>query len=384
MKIYFLTKAPDATAYYRADLPAKALKALGHEVRVDFLDRIPRFKDSGAKLQSVEWADLVVVQRPTSKIALDFIQTVKASYPKKPVVGDYDDDYYSVPKWNPGYPGIKSQESTWRKMVREFDGITVSTDCLEDAFRDHNRYSGPMATIPNGFDFETFDAAVELPEFAIDAVQVDPKDPGKLKKMYNLSNRSFNELMRDRPVILWAGSPYHYADLEWLVPALKPVCEQVPEAVFLFVGFIQGNVAMQIPLSRIFVHGGAYPVSEFYRLLKSFKVDLYLAPLHPIPFNESKSNLKVMEAMAIGAYPVCSMLEPYEDDLMPEHEAGMGRLVPFEQGAWAKAIIESCQSLTENKFAIRHNAEYVRSKHSIHERASQYEAFFQQMLSRKA
>lgn len=384
MKVYFLAKAPDATAYYRCELPAKALRAIGHDVRMDYLERLPRIQGSGAKLQSVEWADLIVVQRPTSQIALDFISTVKKSYPQKVVIGDYDDDYYSVPRWNPGYAGIKSQESVWRKMVREFDGIMVSTDRLEDAFRENGRYGGPMATIQNGFDFEAFDAAGELPEFGVDAVQVDPSDPGKLQKVYNISNKQFNELMRDRPVVLWAGSQYHYTDLEWLVQDLRTVTRET-DAVFLFVGFVQGHVVMELPVSRIFTHGGAAPVSAFYQLLKSFKVDYALAPLHPCPFNESKSNLKVMEAMALGAYPICSALEPYEDDLLEENQAGMGTLVPYDEGAWASTIIQEIQKGGGHRMsAVTFNAEYVRATHSIHMRSDDYVEFFQSMLAERS
>lgn len=393
MKIYFLAKSPDATAYFRVQMPEIALRAAGHEVVVDYLEPHKAIDNSGVKAAHLAWADVIVVQRPTTKKALQVVRQIKATYPKKPVLGDYDDDYYSVPRWNPGYPHIKANEDHWKSAVSEFDGLILSTDALEDAFTLQGRYRGQTAVIQNGFDFETFDAMPASPEFPLQAVQIDDEDPRKLLGAYSITNEQFNIVMADKPVIAWAGSAFHYMDLEWLAVDIKEICERVPDAVFLFVGYVQGNIVKDIPLSRIFTCGGASPVPRFHRLLVDLKIDYMLAPLHPVDFNESKSNLKLMEAMTLGAYPICADMEPYADDIgetdcgedVPEDQ-GYGLLVPHEKGAWADAIefavgLKSDPAMHEA--TLRHNRDYVRRKHDIRNRVPDYEAFFKAMLEAK-
>lgn len=392
MKILFLPKAPDATAYFRCELPAKALAAAGHDVRSRYLEPNPGVPDSGVREEECEWADVIVVQRPLTEYALGIVRRIKQCLPRTAVVGDYDDDYYSVPTWNPGYTFVKANEPHWQAMVAEMDGVVVSTDPLAEAI--HRRYKGPVEAIPNGFDFETFDALPPPPPFPLAASRVGA-DGRSHDVAYTVGSEEFNELMRDRVVVAWAGSQYHFSDLARLAPCVPEIMRRHPEVTLLFVGYVTGDVLRGAPLSRVFTCGGRFPATAFHGMLRALKIDVMLAPLEPVEFNASKSNLKVMEAMALGAYPVCSKFDPYQDDLDLEELAEVdpddatprhGRLVPYRRGAWADAVSDAVRVVTdpiERDRCRRDNAEFVRSRHAAPLRAPLYEEFFTRILEAK-
>lgn len=392
MKILFLPKAPDATAYFRCELPAKALAAAGHDVRSRYLEPHPNVADAGVREQDCEWADVIVVQRPLTEYALEIVRQLKARLPHKAVVGDYDDDYYSVPRWNPGYTFVKANEKYWQALVAEMDGVIVSTDPLAEAI--HRRYKGPIEAIPNGFDFATFDALPPPLPFPLAASRLAP-DGLNHQVAYSVGSEEFNELMRERVVVAWAGSQYHFSDLGRLAPCVPEILRRHPEVVLLFVGYVTGDILRGTELSRVFTCGGRFPATAFHAMLRSLKIDIMLAPLEPVEFNASKSNLKVMEAMALGAYPVCSKFDPYQDDLDLEELAEVdpddttprhGRLVPYRKGAWAAAVSEAVALVSDpvrRETVRRDNAAFVRARHAAPLRVPLYEAFFTRILEAK-
>lgn len=390
MKILFLSKSADATEVYRCVIPQKYLQRAGHEVRRTYVEDQPRKPGTGIKGADVEWADVIVFQRPLTKFALDCLIQIKNKLPNKVLVGDYDDDYFSVPTWNPGYTFVKANQPYWEQMLPLYDGIMVSTETLRGAIEAETK--APVEVIPNGFDFEMFDAASSTSRFVLKASRL--KDGG-IDHAYSVDNEQFNQLMSDKVVVGWAGSKFHFVDQEWLVDCLADVCRRNKDIVFLFVGYIQDRVVREIPLSRLFTSGGAYPVENFYSMLKSVKIDVALAPLDPCRFNASKSNLKIMEAMALGAYPVCSRLDPYEDDLdweeavedegknfTPRH----GLLVDYRTIDWREKILNAAASASDPvaKEAIKKaNNAYVRERHSAELRTHMYVEFFQSLLDAK-
>ena len=136
MRILFYAKSPDATEYYRVSLPAKYLKRLsGVEVFTSYAEKNPKASHSGVKFTEIEWADVIIFQRPATEPVLKVMEMIKERHPKKILMLDYDDDYYSVPKWNPGYPFIKINERTWPKFPGVVDGIIASTEPLAAVFR---------------------------------------------------------------------------------------------------------------------------------------------------------------------------------------------------------------------------------------------------------
>lgn len=285
MKILMLPKSPDATMYFRNALPAKYLKEAGHEVRICFADQIPQIPGSGIKEADVAWADVVVFQRPASEFVLGVVKQIKEKIPGKLLLADYDDDYTAVPRWNPGYPFIKETEAYWRGVIPLMDGLLVSTPTLAESLAKLTK--APIRVIRNGFDFEMFDSLPPLTD-PIDIIAPTLDANKQLQTMYSVKGDQWNEMVKDRTVIAWAGSRFHYSDLDILPEEMKEACARNDNIVFLFVGYLQGNIVPSVPVNRLFVTGGRSPIENFYQVMKSLKIDYLMAPLHANHFNASK------------------------------------------------------------------------------------------------
>ena len=387
MNILFLPKSPDATQFYRCTVPSKYLGYTEHKTKEIYMEPIPKLPNvPSVRATDFDWADVIVFQRPSNEFALKMFKAVKKTNPEKPIVADFDDDYFSVPRWNPGYPYIKVNEEYWRNLIPMFDGILTSTEPLADVIRKRNK-KGFVRCIPNGFDYEMFDAIDPISPVKIHAPSFDSKNR-KLNNMYNVSTEEFNSLMKDRIVCVWAGSKFHYVDLDWMKDELAYVAKKRDDIMFLFIGYLQSNVVEKLPINRIFTAKGVAPIQSFYGFLKSIDYQIAFAPLDPCPFNQSKSNLKLMEAMALGVYPICSAWDAYESDLDPElHDDDLdqvhGRLVGYNQGDWVKAILETADLVKdpENMKKIkRENDAYMRSTHDAELRTADYVEYFSELI----
>jgi glycosyltransferase involved in cell wall biosynthesis len=374
VKILFIGKTADATAYFRCELPAKYLAKAGHDVRFDYIDEIPKVPGSGIKEADCEWADVIVFQRPITDVHYKIINIVKKVRPDKLIVGEYDDDYGCVPNWNPGYAYIKAHDSWWKKIVPLYDGVITSTEPLKTSLS--KMTDVPFKVIPNSLDFEVFDALTPLTEFTMFAPKMENND---LKPLYTVTCEQFNELMKEKIVVYWAGSRFHYFDLDWIAEEVKSIAKQDEDIVFCFVGYITHKIVNALPVNRLFVCQGMFPVSNYYRMLKGIKKDIGIAPVDPCEFNESKSPLKIMEAMALGTYPIASEFDTYENDIQ------RGSLAGYEKGDWANAILEAAKRIRsgEAKADIDHNSKAVREIYDPKLRAEQYIQFFETLIDEK-
>lgn len=127
-----------------------------------------------------------------------------------------------------------------------------------------------------------------------------------------------------KPRIGWAGGSGHYADLT----LLKEVIERTRhEADWVFFGMCPDEIR---PLITEF-HGleqlAAYPAK-----LASLNLDIAVAPLEQIPFNQAKSNLRLLEYGALGIPVVCTDITPYRNS--PAH------CVANTTDAWVNALRE--------------------------------------------
>jgi len=389
MKIMFYAKAPDATKHYRVDIPVKYLnRSPGVIAHVEYAEKLQIAPGSqGFRAEDLKDTDIVVLQRPVTPGVEQMIDFIHKNYPKIPVVCDYDDDYFSVPRWNPGYPHLKMFEKYWRKIVEKMDGAICSTEPLSDMIRKHSKKTDEIVTIGNGFDFEAFDTLtpVEGPPM----IAPSPEHTDKIIPLYNLEVSQFNELTKNKTVCAWAGSKFHYVDLDWIPESIRKVSEETDDIVFLFIGYMQGNLVKASKINHMFLSKGAPGVLNFYRMLMGLNIDIMLAPLDPNTFNRSKSNLKLVESMALGAYPICSAWDPYELDLEDDDEEMdqvHGRLVDYQPYEWARAIMEVSDKIKNAEYKKKYRSEnnaYLRCTHDAELRTEKYLAYFNQMIDRK-
>lgn len=223
-------------------------------------------------------ADVVVVQRQVTQQNLKAIQQMKASGLK--IIYDTDDNLWSLQASNPHKELFDEYQDGFGMCAMECHAITVSTRGLQSAVKGQlPRFKGEILVCPNAMDFNLFQPA---------SVK---KDPNKI-------------------VIGWAGSNTHAADVKDAWKVLPDVMKEHDNVYMEFIGEVPPPSLLGHPRVRIrrFV-----PVGEFMSRLSSWGWDITLAPLDDNRFNRSKSNIKMLEAGALGIPILISSVQPYEE-----------------------------------------------------------------------
>lgn len=109
----------------------------------------------------------------------------------------------------------------------------------------------------------------------------------------------------DKLQVMWAGSSTHGGDLK----KLRRIIEKTKDvAEFTLFGYCPTQLRPHVN----FIEG--VPFNEYHAALLATHFDLALAPLEMHPFNECKSNLKLLEFGACGVPVVTSDIYPYKDN----------------------------------------------------------------------
>lgn len=207
-------------------------------------------------------------------------------------VWSVDDDWLSIPEWNPANPG-EGGLVTYEIMSRLAHHIVVSTQHLASTFSDKSVY---VHTCPNLIDLAKF----PVPPYA------------------EADGRRFMSLRPKSPVkVIWSGSHTHSKDVEVITDVLDEFCaKHVPyKAEVVFFGMAPPAKLVTKYLHKGLWHEPTKPLANYQSVLNSIVCDLnsgepfpavYLAPLAEVPFNLSKSNLRIMEAWGLCAVPVAT------------------------------------------------------------------------------
>lgn len=108
-----------------------------------------------------------------------------------------------------------------------------------------------------------------------------------------------------KPRIGWAGGTTHQDDLL----LLKSVIERTrDEADWIFFGMCPDEIRPLLSECHPFTELSAYPGR-----LAALNLDIAVAPLAQIPFNQGKSNLRLLEYGILGIPVVCTDIDPYHD-----------------------------------------------------------------------
>lgn len=398
MKILFYPKFPDATKHYRVDIPAKYLQRVpGVTVVTEYPEKgtipnAPGFLESHI---AGDEETVVVLQRPVTTAILSVIEKIREKRPDIPIICDYDDDYLSVPEWNPGYRHITMFIDPLKEIMKRADGAIASTPPLQEVLqRMMKKGENEVVCIPNGFDFEMFDTLSPHPGEPL--IAPNPENIQNVQAMYSLDFEQFNDFAQNRTVVAWAGSRFHFADLDILCQDIENVIKMRDDIIFVFIGYSQGNLIKSSKINRLFLAKGVSSgVSNYYRMLLAMKIDIMLCPLHPCAFNASKSNLKLLEALALRRYPICSDWDPYNIDLDPEFANAEvhGTLVPYYPNKdhgfscdWTSPILRVADELSDPSYVTKYREEndaYVRSTHDADLRTELYMNYFRTMLELK-
>ncbi|VAW77385.1 O-antigen biosynthesis protein [hydrothermal vent metagenome] len=224
------------------------------------------------------------------------------------IVFGQDDLMTALPPKNPFSKTVyKDMKQRVRKCLSLADRLVVTTEPLAQALAG---MADEIIVVPNAIDESVW---------------------GSLE-----SNRGLGR----KPRVGWAGAQQHLGDLEMLETVVRELADEVE---WVFFGMCPPALLPWVSEVHQAVDFELYPEK-----LASLNLDLALAPLERNRFNESKSNLRVLEYGVLG-WPVIAT------DIHPYQSAPVCR-VPNQPRAWINAIrerIHDCNALAQDGDQLR-------------------------------
>jgi glycosyltransferase involved in cell wall biosynthesis len=226
--------------------------------------------------------DAIVMSRPSNnmaKLARDFIACGKI------VIYETDDLLTDMPDFNPARMYINPSD-WYTALIQRAHGRIVSTEQLAEALT----VTANTYVVHNGID----------PNVWPMRVPVQPES--------------------GKPVrIMWAGGCTHSGDLRIIVDPMRRIIKRYgSKVVFIFVGYLpeefqdRTNSQCVAPAwQRHVQYAPPCTIWQWPGYLAKAGCHIALAPLVKHPFNESKSELKVLEAWALGMPIICSKVAPF-------------------------------------------------------------------------
>jgi len=241
-----------------------------HGNQVYYFSGLPNVKDAPATLLEIQY-----LRRKGAK----FVWSV-------------DDDWLSIPDWNPAKPG-DGELCAYDMMKKLSDWIVVSTDQLATTFEDVKE---KVLVAPNLLDLSMFPPIHS---------EVFEDDKGRKGKRFDIPVQT--------PVrVVWIGSETHKGDMGEITGVLDEFLgkycgiQNGNKAIVLFQGMLPHGDIVRKYLHKGLLHQTMVPFASYHSVVSSLKPHVYLAPLAPIPFNLGKSNLRVIEGWALCAPSVAT------------------------------------------------------------------------------
>lgn len=135
----------------------------------------------------------------------------------------------------------------------------------------------------------------------------------------------------EKPRVGWAGAQQHLGDLELIKEVVEATHREVD---WIFMGMCPDFLKPFVKEEHGFVPFADYPAK-----LASLNLDLAIAPLEQLIFNEGKSNLRLLEYGLMGWPVVCTDVYPYRTNHAPV------KRVQNNVTEWVEAIRERVNDL---------------------------------------
>lgn len=317
-RILMLHRQRSAVAYYRSWAPSRLLRRLGYPIfTLDggvYKDLVPEAKTAKKDEWYKTWLaenvgkfDLIHVDREISNAAWGLWAWFRHVSPGCRMIVDFDDEFTAVPTWNRASNHCKPGQEMYEaglSHLRVSELATVSTRPLADAFRNRTH---AVEVLENHIDLADWQSLPVCPDRA--------SDPH----------------LR----ILYGGADGHFEDLAEARGGLTAIIEKPPVPLRLIclgaMPYWLHDLSVRFPgrvVSLPWVHFEDYPAAIAWG-----GFDLAFAPLAEHPFNETKSNIKWLEATAQGIPFIGSRVGPYA--AIPD---GCAIRVPNTTGDWSDAL----------------------------------------------
>jgi hypothetical protein len=278
--------AENACSWHRMILPGHFLASQG-SAEVTFEKNI----HTAEWFRSVQ-PDIVVVQRVEDWRQIAHLQECKAASPTTTFVYEIDDLLTEVPQGNIHSAGMPpDMAERVRAAMSIADIVTVTTPTLADWARD---------------------------EMGAKDIRIVPN----LMSGYSIKEREQKPAAKTTRVG-WCGGISHAADLELLRHAI----ENVEGVQWVFFG-----MAPKFPMPANTEFHDFVPLDQYMSKLASLNLDVMLAPVELNRFNDAKSELKVLEAAAVGAAVIASPAAAYRACGAPVYA------FPIHPEEWTAAI----------------------------------------------
>lgn len=312
MKLLILTDGMNGVVYHRIYTPHLRMQ-MNEEADVSVCQ-------SQQEWLTIDYApyDVIIFSRWLGKYHYDVLKRIADA--GKPYVIDVD-DYWVLPKYNPAYWAYrKGIKQAIKDAIHYADAVITTTPMLAKKVREINEN---VHIVPNCLD---------------------------------LQHNQWSQTKQDSDTIKigWVGGLTHEEDLKLLADDINDM-----DLEFYLVGYTPSEhwdrIVKLIPQAKI-VQGTS--VWEYGEVYKHF--DFVVAPLLDTPFNNCKSELKILEAAAYSLPIICSAVYPYL-----YHNANDGVIFATENN-WTASIqklIDAGKSVRQSMG--RSNFDYCNTYHNL-------------------
>jgi GT2 family glycosyltransferase len=252
--------------------------------------------------------DSIMLQRQLEWHQIEFIGQLKRTSSAARVF-EIDDLITNLPPKSVHRKAIAPDIGTrLRKAVALCDRLVVSTEPLASAY---GRLCDEVVVLPNRLEKSRW-------------IGLAPK-----------------RQKRPKPRVGWAGAVGHSGDLAVIASVVEATAREVD---WVFFGMCPDNLRRFVAEAHDWV-----PLHDYAEKLASLDLDLAVAPLEHHPFNDAKSNLRLLEYGILGYPVVCSDIVPYQGDLPVTRVAN-------RHLAWTKTV----RDMTADRGACRRAGESLR------------------------
>ena len=224
--------------------------------------------------------DVILFQAAINDNQLEQIEQVAEFLPDVTRVYTIDDLLTNIPEQSPVYEEVqrffRDTKTRLRKALSQCDRLIVSTQPLAELSAE---LIDDIRVIPNRLPRDTWASLISLRQ------------------------------QSDKPRVGWAGAHQHQGDLALIVDVVKELANEVD---WVFMGMYPEEIRPYIKEFHEFV-----PIDDYPKKLASLNLDLALAPLEQHPFNESKSNLRLLEYGVLGWPVIATDIYPYQTNNPP-------------------------------------------------------------------
>lgn len=332
-KVAWLPAGKDACALYRMLIPSL------HTPNSNFI-----LSDGVMPLWEFVEAGVCVVQRIATRANLEAIRIMHQCGQK--VVYDLDDNLWSIPAYNPAKPIYDKLRDGIAECTKEADILTVSTPALRDACRRHLEGFAErrIEVVPNAIDFGLF------------------------------PHRQTYQRQREMFTVGWGGTATHSEDIKNVFRFVADVVRDNKDIFFETIGTkmpkkLEGHKRTMV---RPFV-----PISEYASRLATWGWDLFIAPLEKNTFNLSKSNIKILEAAAVGSPILVSDVGAYGEFM--RLGKGLDYLLCDTEKAWKTKIVELKRNPDLREALVKTMRQVVREHFEARTVAKKWQAVFESL-----